>query len=76
MNNNDRLRRSNFVLIGLVVLILLYGLITRIMTGDRSFYLFGIPIIENEPAQEETTGSDKPATDARALFDSIDALLG
>ena len=73
MNNNDRLKRSNFVLIGLM---LLYGLITRIMTGDKSFYLFGIPIIENEPAQEETTEGDKPATDARALFDSIDALLG
>ena len=76
MNNNDRLKRSNFVLIGLVVLMLLSGLITRIMTGDKSFYLFGIPIIENEPAQEETTEGDKPATDARALFDSIDALLG
>lgn len=76
MNNNDRLRRSNFVLIGLVVLVLLYGLITRIMTGDKSFYLFGFPIIENEPAQEETTEAGKPDTDARALFESIEGLLG
>jgi len=77
MNNNDRLRRSNMVLIGLVVLVLLYGIITRVMTGDTSFYIFGIPVIGGEETkQEETTDSAAPADDARALFESIDAMLG
>ncbi len=76
MNNNDKLRRSNLVLIGLVVLVLLYGLITRIMTGDKSLYIFGIPVIENKAAQEESTEGSQPDTDARALFESVDALLG
>ena len=77
MNNNDKLRRSNFVLIGLVVLVLLYGIITRMMTGDKSLYIFGIPVIGGEETpQEETPDSAAPADDARALFESIDALLG
>lgn len=77
MNNNDKLRRSNFVLIGLVVLVLLYGIITRMMTGDKSLYIFGIPVIGGEETtQEENTDSAAPADDARALFESIDALLG
>lgn len=77
MNNNDRLRRSNMVLIGLVVLVLLYGIITRMMTGDKSLYIFGIPVIGGEETtQEENTDSAAPADDARALFESIDALLG
>lgn len=77
MNNNDKLRRSNLVLIGLVVLVLLYGIITRMMTGDKSLYIFGIPVIGGEETtQEENTDSAAPADDARALFESIDALLG
>lgn len=76
MNNNDRLRRSNFVLIGLVVLVLLYGLITRIMTGDTSLYIFGFEIIPPKEAQEETTDNAAPSTDARVLFDAIDEVLG
>ena len=77
MNNNDKLRRSNFVLIGLVVLVLLYGIIARMMTGDKSLYIFGIPVIGGEETtQEENTDSAAPADDARALFESIDALLG
>ena len=77
MNNNDKLRRSNLVLIGLVVLVLLYGIITRMMTGDKSLYIFGIPVIGGEETtQEVNTDSAAPADDARALFESIDALLG
>lgn len=76
MNRNDKLRRSNFVLIGLVVLMVLYGIITRLMTGDTSLYIFGIPVI---PPKEENTGSggsQAPSEDARALFETIDQLLG
>ena len=77
MKGNDKLRRSNFILIGIVVLMLLYGIITRMMTGDKSLYIFGIPVIGGEETtQEETTDSAAPADDARALFESIDALLG
>lgn len=42
--DRDRLRRSNMVLIGLVVLMLLYGVIMRVQSGDRSLYLFGFKI--------------------------------
>lgn len=78
-NNNDRLRRSNFVLIGLVILLLLYGVIYRFMSGDDSLYIFGIPVIpgsnKEETTQEETTGSDAPADSSRALFQAIDEML-
>ena len=73
--DRDRLRRSNMVLIGLVVLMLLYGVITRLMTGDTSLYIFGIPIIAPKETQEENTNSQAPSDDARALFETIDALL-
>lgn len=76
MNNNDKLRRSNFVLIGLVVLMLLYGIISRAITGDTSLYIFGIPVIAPKETQEEDTNSAAPADDARALFETIEELLG
>ena len=39
--DRERLKRSNMVLIGLVVLMLLYGLFYRMQSGDSSLYLFG-----------------------------------
>ena len=76
MNNNDRLRRSNFVLIGLVILMLLYGIISRMITGDTSLYIFGIPVIAPKETQEENTNSEAPSNDARALFETIEEMLG
>lgn len=76
MNNNDRLRRSNFVLIGLVILMLLYGIISRMITGDTSLYIFGIPVIAPKETQEENTNSEAPSNDSRALFETIDEMLG
>ena len=76
MNNNDRLRRSNFVLIGLVILMLLYGIISRMITGGTSLYIFGIPVIAPKETQEENTNSEAPSNDARALFETIDEMLG
>ena len=84
-NNNDRVRRSNYVLIGLVVLMLLYGIIYRYMSGDDSLYLFGIPVIpgsnqeettQEETTQEETTDNNGPAESSRALFRAVDEMLG
>ena len=43
-NNNDRIQRSNYILLGLVILMLLYGVIYRFMSGDDSLYIFGIPV--------------------------------
>ena len=78
-NNNDRLRRTNYVLIGLVILMLLYGIIYRFMSGDDSLYLFGIPVIpgssQEETTQEETTDSDASSESSRALFQAIDEML-
>ena len=68
------------MLIGLVILMLLYGIIYRFMSGDNSLYLFGIPVIpgsnREETTQEETTGSDAPAENSRALFRAVDEMLG
>ncbi|MBP3883298.1 MAG: hypothetical protein J6E40_14225 [Lachnospiraceae bacterium] len=79
-NNNDRVRRSNYVLIGLVVLMLLYGIIYRYMSGDDSLYLFGIPVIpgsnQEETTQKETTDNNAPAESSRALFRAVDEMLG
>ena len=84
-NNNDRIRRSNYVLIGLVILMLLYGIIYRFMSGDNSLYLFGIPVIpgsnqeettQEETTQEETTDNNAPAESSRALFRAVDEMLG
>ena len=78
-NNNDRIQRSNYILLGLVILMLLYGVIYRFMSGDDSLYIFGIPVIpgsnKEETTQEETTGSDAPADSSRALFQAIDEML-
>ena len=73
-NNNDRIQRSNYILLGLVILMLLYGVIYRFMSGDDSLYIFGIPVIPGSN-KEETTGSDAPADSSRALFQAIDEML-
>ena len=44
MDNRDKLRRSNLVLILIVVMFLLFGVIYRIETGDQTLYLFGYEI--------------------------------
>ena len=53
MRDPERVRRSNIILIGLVILCLLYGLITRMQSGDDSFYLFGFKIFGTEETQTE-----------------------
>ncbi len=53
MRDPDRVRRSNMILIGLVILCLLYGLIARMQSGDDSFYLFGYKIFGSETAVSE-----------------------
>ncbi len=79
-NNNDRIQRSNYILLGLVILMLLYGVIYRFMSGDNSLYIFGIPVIpgsnQEETTQEESTDSNAPAESSRALFQAIDEMLG
>lgn len=74
MRDPDKLRRSNMILIGLVVLFLLYGIIYRVQTGDTTMHLFGftfdLPFVtqqestEQEPAagtQEDTQTSQEEA---------------
>jgi hypothetical protein len=76
MRDPERIRRSNRILIALVVLMLLYGIISRMITGDTSLYIFGIPVIAPKETQEENTNSEAPSNDARALFEAIDEMLG
>ena len=62
MRDPERVRRSNIILIGLVILCLLYGLITRMQSGDDSFYLFGFKIFGTEETQtEEEAPQETPA---------------
>ena len=80
MRDNDKLRRSNFVLFGLVILVLLYGVITRLQTGDTSLYIFGIPISlpfgQTEDSQDNTEEDASGQSGSRELLQSIDELLG
>ena len=87
MRNSDKLQRSNFVLIGLVILFLLYGVIYRIQTGDNKLVIFGYTI-ELPFGQQEapSDGGADEAGDAGAagaessggarLIKSIDELIG
>lgn len=61
MRDPERVRRSNIILIGLVILCLLYGLITRMQSGDDSFYLFGFKIFGTEETQTEEAAQETPA---------------
>lgn len=85
MRNSDKLQRSNFVLIGLVILFLLYGVIYRIQTGDNKLVIFGYTI-ELPFGQQEEAPSDGGAGEAgeagaeavggARLMESIDELIG
>ncbi len=79
-NNNDRIQRSNYILLGLVILMLLYGVIYRFMSGDDSLYIFGIPVIpgsnKEETTQKEPAGGDASSESSRALLQAIDEMLG
>ena len=79
-NNNDRIQRSNYILLGLVILMLLYGVIYRFMSGDESLYIFGIPVSpgsnKEETTQEEPAGDDASSESSRALLQAIDEMLG
>ena len=67
--DRDRIRRSNLVLIGLVVLMLLYGLFYRMQSGDNSLYLFGFKIDmpfgthqeAEQPEAEQTIEVEEPS---------------
>jgi hypothetical protein len=67
--DRERLKRSNMVLIGLVVLMLLYGLFYRMQSGDSSLYLFGFKIDlpfatqqeAEQPEAEQTIEVEEPA---------------
>ena len=69
MNDRDKIRRSNRILIGIVVLFILYGIIYRIQTGDSSLYIFGykldLPFFHQEVV-EETTETEETETSTEA----------
>ncbi len=79
MRDNDKILRSRLILFGLVILVLLYGVITRLQSGDTSLYIFGIPINlpfgQTEDAQENTEEDTSEQTGSRELLLSIDELL-
>ena len=60
MRDSNKLRRSNLILIGLVIILLIFGAITRIQSGDTNLYLFGytiqLPFSSQEQASGDTAG--------------------
>lgn len=90
MRNSDKLQRSNFVLIGLVILFLLYGVIYRIQTGDNKLVIFGytieLPFGQQEAPSDGGAGETGAAGEAgeagaeavggARLMKSIDELIG
>lgn len=78
MRGSNNIHRSNMILLGLVLLMLLYGIFYRIQSGDNKLYVFGfeleLPFGQKQEAQENT---EEPATDGGArLMQSIDELIG
>lgn len=61
MRDPERVRRSNMILIGIVILCLLYGIIVRMQSGDKSFYLFGFKIYGTEETQAQEDPQEAPA---------------
>ena len=78
MRGSDNLHRSNMILLGLVLLMLLYGILYRVQTGDNKLYIFGfeieLPFGQKQEAQEDA-GEAALDGDAR-LLQAIDELLG
>lgn len=81
MRGSDNLHRSNMILLGLVLLMLLYGIIYRVQTGDNKLYLFGfeieLPFGQKQEVQEVQEDAGEAASDGDArLLRAIDELLG
>ena len=81
MRGSDNLHRSNMILLGLVLLMLLYGIIYRVQTGDNKLYLFGfeieLPFGQKQEVQEVQEDAGEAASDGDArLLQAIDELLG
>ena len=64
MRDPDKLRRSNMILIGLVILFMLYGIIYRVQTGDTTMHIFGFTFDLPFVSQQENT-EQEPAEDAQ-----------
>ena len=64
MNDPDRIRRSNRILIAIVVLFLLFGVIYRMQSGDNNLYLFGfkipLPFGAQQTVEETVEESEEP----------------
>ena len=78
MRGSNNLRRSNMLLLVLVLMMLLYGIIYRVQSGDNKLYIFGfeieLPFIPSKEAPEDAQ-STAPESAAR-LMQSIDELIG
>lgn len=74
MRNQDRIRRSNRILIAIVILFLLYGVVYRMQTGDNKLYLFGytieLPFGGQHNAEETTAGEQSEAAQDAAAEDA------
>ena len=74
MRNQDRIRRSNRILIAIVILFLLYGIVYRMQTGDNKLYLFGytieLPFGGQQNSEETTAGEQSEAAQDAAAEDA------
>ena len=78
MRNSDKLRRSNMILLGLIILMLLYGIIYRVQSGDNKLYILGFEIeLPFGQKQEVQDSAEEAAPEGGArLIRAIDELLG
>lgn len=63
MGGNNKLRRSNMILVGLVILFLLYGIMYRVQSGDNKLYIFGYAIDLPFGTQQEAAAAEDAAVE-------------
>ena len=77
MHGSNNIRRSNMILLGLIILMLLYGIIYRVRSGDNKLYILGFEIeLPFGQTQEVQDNAEEAAPEGGArLIRAIDEML-
>jgi len=70
MQDPKRVFKSNLALVLLVLMVLLYGVVYRMRTGDNSLYLFGYKI-QNPFTAKQTTEEAETSASAEEAVSSV-----
>ena len=74
MQDPKRVFKSNLALVLLVLMVLLYGIVYRIRTGDNSLYLFGYKIQNPFTAKQTTEEAETSASAEEAASAVLSAV--